>query len=62
VKDKILVIGIKTAPRCAVCDAKLEARPKNGYRYNPPFVAPRNHCSEHGYTWEQHVAIDGAAT
>lgn len=55
VSDDELVIGIKTAPRCWVCNILLVARPQHGYSYNPPFVPPRNYCAEHGYPWEQIV-------
>lgn len=52
---KYFAMILKTAPQCAVCSRFLVQNPKHGYKYQEPFIAPRNYCAEHGYTWEQEI-------
>jgi len=57
ISDELAIGYHAVAPACVVCRAPLEEKTKHGYRYNPPFTPPKNHCPEHGYPWEQYALL-----
>jgi len=40
-------------PKCMICGEPLQQKAK--YDYQPPFIAPKNWCPDHGYWRDQAI-------